>query len=300
MGAVRMKFSLYRNIRAYGELCKPRVVALMLLTAVVGMLLAPASNSLALVRALIWGTLGVGLMSAAAAAINHVVDAKIDRVMFRTQRRPLPSGDIQSWQAACFAGVIGTVGMSILCLWVNPITAILTLICLVGYAVVYTRYLKRATSQNIVIGGLAGAAPPLLGWTAVTGTIDAYPLLLVLIIFVWTPPHFWALAIARREEYAKARIPMLPVTHGVPYTQRMIVFYAWLLFGVGFLPFAVGMSGWIYLLGIIILGGIFLQRAYQLLYRSSTASAMKLFYYSIQYLFGVFIVLLLDHFVQIY
>jgi protoheme IX farnesyltransferase len=280
--------------RSYLELCKPRVVALMLLTAIVGMYLA-ATGPVPW-KVLIFGTLGIGLLAGSAATINHLVDYRIDSLMTRTQKRPLPSGQITSRQAWYFATGLGLAGMLILCWQVNWLTAILTLSTLIGYAGIYTLYLKRATSQNIVIGGLAGAAPPLLGWTAVTGQIEPHSLLLVLIIFVWTPPHFWSLAIYRHKEYARVAIPMLPVTHGIAYTKRSIVFYTLLLFAVSLLPFATKMSGLVYLFGTVILGLGFLFQAVRLLLSEKEWVAMATFRYSIVYLMCLFVVLLIDHY----
>jgi heme o synthase len=280
--------------RDYLELCKPKVVLLMLITAVVGMYLAtPYAVPFHIV---FYGTLGIGLAASAAAAINHVADQHADSLMGRTQYRPLPAGRINTLQALCFASVIGAAGLIILMVFINVLTAVLTFITLIGYAVLYTLFLKRATPQNIVIGGAAGAAPPLLGWTAVTGHLDPNALLLVLIIFVWTPPHFWALAIHRKDDYARANIPMLPVTHGIAYTKQQILLYTLLLLAVSILPFAVGMSGIIYLVGSVALGVIFLYYAWILRFSDRTDMPMKTFRYSIVYLFALFIVLLVDHY----
>lgn len=279
---------------AYFELCKPKVVALMLLTTVVGMLLA-APAALAW-QALLFGTLGIALTAGSAAVVNHLVDQRIDALMARTQRRPLPSGRISAQQATVFAIVLGIAGMAILILFVNTLTAVLALLTLIGYAGIYTLYLKRATPQNIVIGGVAGAAPPLLGWTAITGHIDPYALLLVLIIFTWTPPHFWALAIYRHEEYQRAGIPMLPVTHGIPFTKFSILLYTLLLICVSLLPFVTGMSGVIYLLGALMLGAGFLYYAIALLLQDNKEIAMSAFRYSIIYLMMLFVFLLGDHY----
>ncbi|MFU8797376.1 MAG: heme o synthase [Gammaproteobacteria bacterium] len=281
-------------MKDYLELCKPKVVLLMLLTAVVGMFLAtpyfPPLN------ALIFGNIGIAFVAGAAAVANHLADQRIDAIMHRTRKRPLPSGRVTPKQAGIFALILGLVGTVILILWVNTLTAILSVLTLIGYAGVYTLYLKRATPQNIVIGGAAGAAPPLLGWTAVTGQIDPNALLLVLIIFVWTPPHFWALAIYRYNEYAKAGIPMLPVTHGILFTKLSIVLYTILLLAVSTLPFAFGMSGMIYVIGAIILGGIFLYWAIRLKYTSDPLVALKTFRYSIVYLMLLFVILVIDHY----
>lgn len=280
--------------RDYLELCKPRVVLLMLLTVIVGMYLAaPGWINLSLVALTL---IGVGFSAGSAAAINHLVDRHIDAVMARTRKRPVARGRVSVAQALTFALSIGIIGLVILYFFVNPLTAFLTFITLIGYAGIYTGYLKRATSQNIVIGGLAGAAPPLLGWVAVTNQLTPEPLLLVLIIFTWTPPHFWALAIYRFEEYQHAQIPMLPVTHGIPYTKLSIYLYSILLLVVSVLPFIIGMSGVFYLVGALILGGRFLYWAHKL-YRSERAVvAMQTFKFSIVYLMLLFVVLLLDHY----
>jgi protoheme IX farnesyltransferase len=281
--------------RDYLALCKPRVVALMLLTVVVGMYLAaPGWIDLSLVALTL---VGVGLSAGSAAAINHLVDRHIDAVMARTKKRPVARGRVSVVQALIFAITIGFIGLVLLFLFVNPLTALLTFITLIGYAGIYTGYLKRATSQNIVIGGLAGAAPPLLGWVAVTNQLTPESLLLVLIIFTWTPPHFWALAIYRFEEYRHAQIPMLPVTHGIPYTKLSIYLYTILLLLVSILPFIIGMSGCFYLVGALILGLRFLYWAHKL-YRSERAVvAMQTFKFSIVYLMLLFVVLLIDHYI---
>lgn len=278
----------------YLELCKPRVVALMLLTVLVGMYLAsPGWISLSLVGA---GVLGIGLCAGSAAAINHLVDKRIDAIMARTKKRPIAHGRIQVKQAILFATILGLSGLLILILFVNTLTAVLTFFTLIGYAGIYTGYLKRATPQNIVIGGLAGAAPPLLGWTAVTNQLDPHALLLVLIIFTWTPPHFWALAIYRFEDYKHAEIPMLPVTHGIQYTKLHVLLYTILLLVVSILPFVVGMCGFIYLTGALLLGIRFLYWAIAL-YRSEVAViAMRTFRFSIVYLMLLFVFLLVDHY----
>ena len=233
------------NWRDYFEITKPNVVYLIVFTAIVGTLLA--SPGWPPLGPLVWGNLGIALASACAAAVNHVLDQNIDEKMARTRNRPLPKGRITTGRALTFAGVLGIASMLILWLLVNPLTAVLTFFSLIGYAVIYTAWLKRATSQNIVIGGAAGAAPPVLGWAAVTNSIDPNALLLFLIIFVWTPPHFWALAIARKDDYARAGIPMLPVTHGVAYTRLQVLIYTVLLVLVTLMPFVTGMSGLIYL-----------------------------------------------------
>jgi len=280
--------------RDYAELCKPKVVALMLLTMLVGMYLAvPGSIALS---TLVFSLTGVGLAASSAAAINHLVDRRIDAIMHRTRKRPIAQGRVSTSQAIIFAAVLGVVGLSILILEVNTLTAVLTFVTLIGYAGIYTGYLKRATPQNIVIGGLAGAAPPLLGWTAVTNHLDPQALLLVLIIFTWTPPHFWALAIYRYEDYKDAEIPMLPVTHGLAFTRLSVFLYTWLLLTVSILPFAVGMSGFLYLIGASILGLRFLQWSWRLLRSDRPVIAMRTFRFSIVYLMVLFIVLLIDHY----
>ncbi|MFK0571323.1 heme o synthase [Endozoicomonas sp.] len=280
--------------RDYLELTKPKVVALMILTSVIGMYLAtPGWVPLDI---LFFGNLGIALCAGAAAIINHVVDRKIDTMMARTHKRPVATGRVEPFQAVIFAFAIGSMGMAMLFLLVNPLTAWLTFASLMGYAVVYTLILKRATPQNIVIGGLAGAAPPFLGWTAVTGQFDGHGLLLVLIIFAWTPPHFWALAIHRKAEYAKADVPMLPVTHGEAYTKLHILLYTIIMCVVTILPFLTGMSGVIYLMGASILGARFLYWAIVLLRDSRPHAAIKTFRYSITYLMLLFVVLLVDHY----
>lgn len=281
--------------RDFLELTKPRVVALMILTSVIGMLLA--APGVPGWPVLLYGNLGIALLAGAAAVVNHVVDQKIDTVMARTRKRPVATGKISPLDAMMFATLLAAAGMGILVWQVNALTAWLTLASLVGYAGVYTLFLKRATPQNIVIGGLAGAMPPLLGWTAVTGQVEGHALLLVLIIFAWTPPHFWALAIHRKEEYAKAGIPMLPVTHGNRYTELHIVLYTFMLLAVSVLPFATGMSGGIYLIGALVLGLRFLQYAIRLLKGDDRRVALTTFKYSITYLMALFVVLLVDHFV---
>lgn len=282
--------------RDYFELCKPRVVALLMLTAVVGMLLA--SDGIPW-QALLWGNLGIALLASSAAAINHIVDQKIDAVMARTRKRPIVQGRVEASHALLFAFALALVGMLILTLLVNPLTAWLTLASLIGYAVIYTLFLKRATPQNIVLGGLAGAAPPLLGWTAVTNTIDPHALLLVLIIFAWTPPHFWALAVHRKEEYAKAEIPMLPVTHGERYTKLHILLYTFILFAVTLLPVISGMCGFIYLIAAVLLGLRFIDWAIAMWRNSRAHSAIKTFKYSISYLMLLFVALLVDHYIPV-
>ena len=291
------RLELLRYWNDYYELCKPRVVALIVFTAIVGMLLA--TPGMVPWQPLLFGTLGIGMAAASAAAINQIVDQRVDADMLRTRNRPLPTGHLTNVQALVFAGLLGMASMAILVLLVNPLTAILTLCSLIGYAFIYTMYLKRATPQNIVIGGAAGAAPPVLGWTAVTGQIDPNSLLLFLIIFAWTPPHFWALAIHRREEYSKVNIPMLPVTHGVAFTRLQVLLYTIILVAVTALPFAVHMSGWMYFVGAMILGAIFLSYAIKLQSGKDERIAIKTFGYSILYLMLLFALLLVDHYVPL-
>ena len=280
--------------RDYYELTKPRVVMLIVFTAVVGMLLAvPGLPPMDLV---LFGTIGIGFASASAAAVNQIIDARVDAQMRRTQHRPLVQGHLTERQALSFAAFLCLAGIGILWFLVNPLTAVLTFLSLIGYAIVYTVYLKPATPQNIVIGGAAGAAPPVLGWVAITGEVHAYSLLLFLIIFVWTPPHFWALAIARRDEYAKVGTPMLPVTHGIPYTKLSVLLYTVLLVIVTLLPWMSGMSGLIYLIAAAALGARFLQHAIKLRSADGDAPAMPMYVFSISYLMYLFAALLLDHY----
>jgi len=278
----------------YLELCKPKVVLLMIITSIVGMCLATkGAPSLAL---LFWANIGIALVASAAACVNHVADQRVDRVMLRTSQRPIVKGKINTRASLIFAVSLCVLGLLILFVKVNALTAILSVCSLVGYAGIYTFFLKNATSQNIVIGGLAGASPPLLGWCAVTGHISAAPLILVLIIFVWTPPHFWALAIYRFDDYKKAKTPMLPVTHGIPHTKLQILLYSVLLFGVTLLPFAIDMASWVYLILAIALNGRFLYYAIRL-YRSDDLNiARAMFRFSIAYLFYLFVALLIDHY----
>ena len=278
----------------YYELCKPRVVMLLVFTAIIGMFLA--TPGMVPWEPLVWGTLGIGLAASSAAAINQVVDQKIDTAMRRTEDRPLPKGNVTNRQAMTFALIIGTIAMLILTFLVNGLTAWLTFLSLIGYAVIYTMFLKHATPQNIVIGGAAGAAPPVLGWTAVTGTIDPNSLWLFLIIFTWTPPHFWALAIHRRDEYAKVDVPMLPVTHGIEYTARQVLLYTIIMIAVTLMPFAVRMSGIVYFIGALILNGIFLYYAIKMQSGKDPSIPMKTFGYSIIYLMLLFALLLVDHY----
>ena len=280
--------------REYYELCKPRVVMLIVFTAVVGMFLAvPGMPPLS---ALLWGTIGIALQSASAAAVNQIIDRNIDRRMARTCGRPLVTGALGMTESIAFATVLGLAGFAVLWFLVNPLTAWLTQFALIGYAGIYTLYLKRATPLNIVIGGAAGAAPPVLGWVAVTGEVHGHALILFLIIFIWTPPHFWALAIERCEEYAKADIPMLPVTHGIEFTKTQVLLYTVLMIVVTVLPFATGMSGLLYLIGALVLGGQFLNYAIRLKWKPVPGLPMKTFGYSIVYLMGIFTLLLVDHY----
>ncbi|WP_041521999.1 heme o synthase [Gilvimarinus agarilyticus] len=282
--------------RDYYELTKPRVVMLMILTSVIGMLLAvPGMVPL---DVLIIGNLGIALCAGSAAAVNHLVDRGIDKKMARTHNRPIAKGRLEPIQAAMFALIIGAIGLTLLVVFINTLTAVLTLVSLLGYAVVYTLFLKRATPQNIVIGGIAGAAPPLLGWTAVTGTLDGHALLLVLIIFAWTPPHFWALAVHRKDEYAKADIPMLPVTHGEQYTKLHIFLYTIIMVLVTVLPFATGMMNWLYLIGALVLGAGFIYWSLMMLFSKREGVGMDTFKYSIIYLMALFVVMLLDHYLM--
>ena len=281
--------------RDYYELTKPRVVMLIVFTAIVGMFLAvPGWPG---ISALLFGTIGIGMAASSAAVFNHVLDARIDIHMLRTRGRPLPQGRVSESNALMFASAVCVLSMIILWFLVNPLTAVLTFASLIGYAVVYTVFLKRATPQNIVIGGAAGAAPPVLGWTAVTGEVTSSALLLFLIIFVWTPPHFWALAIARKDEYAKAGIPMLPVTHGEAYTRLNILLYTILLMLITILPYLTGMSGLIYLAAAAALGAVFLGFAVRMKFDGEDrALPMRTFRFSITYLAILFAALLVDHY----
>ena len=299
--------------RDYVELTKPRVVLLMLLCALVGMLLAtPGTPPLAVV---LTGLLGIALVAGSAAVVNHIADARIDARMARTRNRPIPEGRVDRKSGIIFAAALGIVGMAILVFWVNPLTAVLNLASWVGYGLIYTLYLKRATSQNIVIGGLFGAAPPLFGWTAVTNSIEWGGLVLLLIIFVWTPPHFWALAIDRRRDYEKVDVPMLPVTHGDAYTRRQILYYTIALCVVSLMPAMIGMSGLVYLAGALLLGAGFLACALVLLRgnservprrgtervprRGTERAPIATFKYSIVYLALLFVLLLVDHYLPV-
>ena len=281
--------------RDYYELTKPRVVMLIVFTAIVGMFVAVPGWPGAL--PLVAGTLGIGLAASSAAVFNHVLDTRIDMQMLRTQARPLPQGRLSERSALMFASSLCVASMIILTLLVNPLTAVLTFCSLIGYAAVYTIWLKRATPQNIVIGGAAGAAPPVLGWTAVTNEVTAGALLLFLIVFVWTPPHFWALAIARKDEYAKVDIPMLPVTHGEAYTRLSILLYTILLFVVTLMPYLIGMSGLIYLAAALVLGIMFLHYAVRMVRQPDDAALpMQVFKFSISYLGYLFAAVLIDHY----
>jgi protoheme IX farnesyltransferase len=281
--------------RDYLALCKIKVVALIVFTAVVGMLLA--TPGLVPLDVFVLGNVGIGLGAASGAAFNHIIDQRIDAVMARTRARPLPRGRVNQRQAIIFASSMSIASVVVLALGVNVLTAVLTFASMIGYSVVYTMYLKRATPQNIVIGGAAGAMPPVLGWTAVTGTIDGHALLLFLIIFAWTPPHFWALAIHRRDDYAKADIPMLPVTHGLAFTRLHILLYTMILFVVSMLPFVTGMSGPIYLGGAFFLGVAFMGHSLRLFFEDqSIGLPMRTFTFSIWYLAALFAILLLDHY----
>ncbi|MDF3030353.1 MAG: prenyltransferase family protein [Moraxellaceae bacterium] len=280
--------------RAYWDLTKPGVVALLMITAVIGMFLA--TPGMVPLDVLILGSLGLALAMMGSAVVNQVMDQRIDAIMARTSKRPLVQGRVNTRAALIFAAVLCITSLAILDVFINRLTAVLTFFGVIGYAFIYTLWLKRATPQNIVIGGLAGAIPPLLGWTAVTNDVHPHALLLVLIIFAWTPPHFWALAIHRREEYAKADIPMLPVTHGLEFTKTSVLLYTVILFLTALLPFITGMSGLIYLVGSTALGIVFLVYAVRLKFRDDPKVPMKTFGYSITYLFLLFVVLLVDHY----
>jgi protoheme IX farnesyltransferase len=280
----------------YYTLCKPNVVAEMLFTAVVGMLLAVPG--IPPIEPFIYGTIGIALAASSAAAVNHFIDRKADAQMTRTENRPLPAGELTAANVITFAFVLGVSSMLILILLVNTLTAVLTFLSLFGYAIIYTLYLKRATPQNIVIGGIFGATPPLLGWSAMTNEVHPYALLLALIIYVWTPPHFWALAIARREEYAKVNIPMLPVTHGPEFTRLQILLYTILLLIVTLLPYLTGMSGLIYLVSAVLLGLVFIYYAVLMMRKKDNKTAMKTFVYSIVYITLLFAALLVDHYLK--
>ncbi|MGB0187429.1 MAG: heme o synthase [Aequoribacter sp.] len=283
------------RFKDFYTLTKPNVVALMIVTSVIGMFMAV--DGWVPWQPLVLGNLGIALCAGAAAAVNHVIDHRIDTKMARTANRPVATGVVTSTQAVIFAAALGAIGMAILLLWVNALTAWLTLASLVGYAFIYTMFLKRATPQNIVIGGLAGAAPPLLGWTAVTGEVHGHGLLLALIIFAWTPPHFWALAIHRKEEYALVDIPMLPVTHGDAFTRLHILLYTIVMFIITVLPFVTRLSGPIYLAGAVILGLVFLYWALAMMFHWREDAPIQTFKYSILYLLLLFVVMLVDHYI---
>jgi len=284
--------------RRYYDLTKPKVVLLIAFTALVGMLLSiPADVPW---QQLMFGLLGISMASAAGAVVNHIVDQRIDAVMYRTQRRPLPSGRMDTPHAAVFALLLTVCSMMLLWTLVNPLTAGLTFLAFIGYAVIYTLYLKRWTPQNIVWGGLAGAAPPLLGWCAITGEVTVEAFLLLLIIFIWTPPHFWPLAVHRKEEYASAGVPMLPVTHGIDFTKLQVLIYSLMLFIVTLTPFLIGMSGLVYLLGAVVLGAGFVYHAFRFWLSEGADHAMKTFGYSIVYLSLLFTCLLADHYITMY
>ena len=283
--------------RQYLELCKPKVVALIIFTAMVGMLLS--TPGMVNITTFILASIGIGLAAASGAAINHWVDQKIDSKMERTRSRPIPTGGLSSNSAITFALFLCVTSMAILLASTNLLTVVLTFICVIVYAVIYTMFLKHWTPQNLVWGGAAGAAPPLLGWAAMTGEVTLEAFLLFLIIFVWTPPHFWALAIRRRDDYAKAKVPMLPVTHGIPFTKYQVVLYSLMLFAVSLLPFALHMSGLIYFVGAFFLGIGFIYHAFKLYLCEADKHAMKTFAYSIFYLTALFAFLLVDHYLPI-
>ncbi len=287
----------FANWRAYLEITKPKVVLLLVFTALVGMVLAVPG--LVPLQETIFGLLGIGLAASSAAAINHVIDQRTDAIMKRTENRPIPQGQLTTRDCLVFAGLIGALAMAILVLLVNVLTAVLTFLSLIGYAIVYTVYLKRATPQNIVIGGAAGAMPPVLGWTSITNEVTAEPLLLFLIVFIWTPPHFWSLAIHRRDDYAKVDIPMLPVTHGVPFTRIQIILYTVLLLIVTIFPWLIGMSGLVYLVGAVILGLMFLYHTIRMFDTRLEKQPIKTFVFSIQYLMWLFIFMLVDHYLPV-
>jgi protoheme IX farnesyltransferase len=284
--------------RDYYDLCKPRVIVLLVITAMVGVLLASPVGELS-IFILVVSSLGIGLGSAAGAVINQVVERESDAKMARTQNRPLPQGRVEQKNAFIFALMLAAGSVFILTAWINVLTAVLTFASMIGYAVVYTMYLKKATPQNIVIGGLAGATPPLLGWVAVTNSIDPQGLLLVLIIYTWTPPHFWALAIHRRDDYAKVNLPMLPVTHGIEFTKYSILGYTIIMILVTLLPYLIFMSGWIYLASATILNLYFLYMVLLLMFSKKQNVAMKTFVYSINYLLLLFVSMVVDHYLVV-
>ncbi len=288
-----LRAGFVQRARAFYALTKPRVVSLIVFTAVIGMFLA--APGMVEPRVLLAGTFGIALVAGAAAAVNCLVEQNVDALMLRTRWRPLPSGALSSLQTLVFAGVVGGLGLWLLVHYVNALTMWLTLATFVGYAVVYTVILKPLTPQNIVIGGASGAMPPVLGWAAVTGEVTPEAMLLFLIIFAWTPPHFWALALYRTEDYARAGLPMLPVTHGARYTRLQVLLYTLILFGVSLLPFAIRMSGWLYLAAALALGGVFIAYALRIYFAYSDALARRTFRYSIVYLAALFAALLVDH-----
>jgi len=294
IGTSQLSRSLPAWISRYYELTKPRVVMLIMFTAIVGMFLA--SPAMVPLDILFLATLGIGLAAASGAAVNQILDQRFDHIMARTRRRPLPTGQVNTHQAMSFAFALGISSMLILVHWVNILTAVLTFLSLIGYAVIYTVFLKHWTPQNIVIGGAAGAAPPVLGWAAVAGSVSGDALLLFLIIFCWTPPHFWALALYRKHEYANAGIPMLPVTHGNKFTRLHILLYTLLLSAVSIMPFATRLSGWIYLIGALVLNGWFLTYAIRLYRRYDPMLSRRMFFFSIQYLAMLFTLMLIDHY----
>jgi len=285
--------SFVHRARAFYALTKPRVVSLIVFTAVIGMFLA--APGMVEPRVLLAGTFGIALVAGAAAAVNCLVEQNVDALMLRTRWRPLPSGDLGSLETLAFAGVVGGAGLWLLAHFVNALTMWLTLATFVGYAIVYTLILKPLTPQNIVIGGASGAMPPVLGWAAVTGQVTPEAMVLFLIIFAWTPPHFWALSLYRTEDYARAGLPMLPVTHGPRYTRLQVLLYTLILFGVSLLPFAIRMSGWLYLAAALVLGGVFIAYAVRVHLAYSDALARRTFRYSIVYLAALFAALLVDH-----
>ncbi len=286
-------------LRQFYELTKPRVVSLIVFCAVIGMFLAVPAGQWVSLWLMVTATIGIALVAGAAAAVNCLIEQKVDAVMARTRARPLPRGELTSLQTLVFSGAVGGLGLWLLYDFVNPLTMWLTLGTFVGYAIVYTVVLKPLTPQNIVIGGASGAMPPVLGWAAVTGDIGTEALLLFLIIFAWTPPHFWALALYRTQDYARAGLPMLPVTHGRKYTQLQVLLYTLILFACSLLPFTYGMSGWLYLVAAVVLGGIFIAYAVGLYARYSDALARRTFRYSILYLALIFAVLLIDHYIRL-
>lgn len=297
MTEIALRLVRHLSWRQYLELCKPKVVALIIFTAMVGMLLS--TPGMVDITTFIFASIGIGLAAASGAAINHWVDQKIDSKMERTQNRPIPTGGLSSNSAITFALLLCATSMLILLVTTNLLTVVLTFICVIVYAVIYTMFLKHATPQNIVWGGAAGAAPPLLGWVAMTGEVTTEAFLLFLIIFIWTPPHFWALAIRRRDDYAKVNVPMLPVTHGIPFTKYQVVLYSMMLFAVSLLPFALHMSGLIYFTGAFFLGIGFIYHAFKLYLCEADKHAMKTFAYSIFYLTALFAFLLVDHYLPI-